>query len=594
MRYTDKDKEVNMFITTFAFKNLNKTTMKQFEFMFDKVEDFKNEFVHFIRQRIYKVSNNIPELIEIQQKIDNLHETEGKVSKDSEKKDELKELYRERRKILKKLPCLGFNSLKSDFMKSADLHYKIWLHDNIRSNACNEVISAYEKYLKGMGKEIHYQNYGNTNAIKSVRNIYPNGKKRSSAIQFEFKGKDVFVKIYDLSDDYLDKSEKHFKETGRVLTHKWLKIKLNINKKDLFQLELFNSPEYGESKLVRIWKNNKYEYRLQLSLKKISPKVQSIINPNYKVAIDFGTETAAVVRSDGEMFIEEIAPNIPRYTNKIAELDVYMEHSKIAMNPEFYRENGTRISKREAKEKGLIWVTSNRYKKAKNLRKTIYAKQARRRKKSNELTTKKIYTFGNEFATEDNNFKAWGMKICRMNEKAKKIYDNGIRKSDYPKQQSDRAVAQIPTRLESLCKQKHQSYEEITGLNLSTLNHFTGKNDLFTSLKDRIISFDETLVKDFDEAADFRDTFTSVEYNGKSYFLQRDLYAASKMLFCYYKIEKQTLKSGKEIEVKKWYFDNIGYSKWFDEVFYSNQEKYIFELMKRRYNGEKINGTILG
>ncbi len=594
MRFKKKDENNSMFITTCALTKLSEETIKQFEFMFYKIEDFKNEFVHFIKNKIYNVINQTPELLEIQNKIDILHRTEGSVSKEKEKKNELRQLYCGRNKILKQQKELNGLSLINEFMKSADMHYKIWLHDDARNNACRDVIASYEKWLKGEGKTIHYQNYGNTNSIKSKRNFTLDGKKRSTMIQFEFYNEEMYIKIFDLSEDYLKDAEKHLKETGKVLTHKWKKIKVNINKKDIFQQELFKDTEYGESKLTRVWKNNGYKYRLQISLKKTSPKVEKIEYTHHKVALDSGTETIAVVRNDGLMYIEELSPDTPRYVDKIADIDRYLDNSSRVVNPDFYRENGTRISNKEAKEMGLVWRKSNRYIKAEKQSKTIYAKLARKRKKNNENTTKNIIILGDNFITEDNNFKAWGMKRCRMSKKAKELYDNGIRKNDYTKQKQDRASAQIPARIKHLCEQKRLLYNEITGLELSTLNHFTGEHNIFTSLRNRVITLDESLISEGNNLENFSKTFGTIEYNGKSYILQRDLYAASKMLFCYYKIEKVKTKGGKEKEIKRWYFDNIGYTEWFNKVFYPKQEKYILKLIKEKLNGKEVNGTILG
>ena len=83
-----------------------------------------------------------------------------------------------------------------------------------------------------------------------------------------------------------------------------------------------------------------------------------------------------------------------------------------------------------------------------------------------------------------------------------------------------------------------------------------------------------------------------------SIILQRDLYAASKMLFCYVKKEKKTYvnKQGEEKEkiVDVWYFNQNKYEKFFDNIFYPAQEKYLKVLQEQLQNGVKLSGTIFG
>ena len=77
----------------------------------------------------------------------------------------------------------------------------------------------------------------------------------------------------------------------------------------------------------------------------------------------------------------------------------------------------------------------------------------------------------------------------------------------------------------------------------------------------------------------------------------KTVYAASKMIYCYSKMEKEkyTDKDGNEKTktVEHWYFDQEGYEKFFDEIFYPAQEVYIKQLIEDKKFGKHINGTIL-
>ena len=303
------------------------------------------------------------------------------------------------------------------------------------------------------------------------------------------------------------------------------------------------------------------------------------------------------------MYIEEVSPDTPRfaleYLTVKQEIDVRMRKE----NPERYKENGVPYSKKEAKELNLPkYKFSKNTIKLKKLVKTMCALMARKRKKNNEKTTKTIFELGNEFYIEKNNHKAWGMKRCRMNEIANKKYDNGIRRGDYTKQSQDRAVGQIPARLKGLCQQKKLSYNEINGINLSTYNHFTKQNDIFLKLNDRILTLNEKCVNNFDDEdknkiIPFKESISTINRNGKRYILQRNLYAASKMLYCY-KVEEKEKRINKKGEeymatVEKWYFDQEGYEEFFDKIFYPNQEKYLKQLEIQKRFGVEINETIL-
>lgn len=605
MRYRKKEeKNENMYVVDFAFKKLSKSTEKQFNLLFTKIEDYKNDFVNFINNRIDEIKKEDEEIKKIQDEIDLLHNTEGKVAKQEEKSDRLRELYKEKGKKIAPYYFdengkLNKYQLVKDFNAQASIEYNIYLHDDAKSYACQNVISSLEKWMKGEGKNIHTHKYGTTNAITSRRNINDEGKTRSTMIQFVFEGETLYVRMWDLNDEYIEKQKKNLKENKGLAYHKCKLIRLNVNRKDEYQNLIFKAPRYGNAKLVRIWKHNRYFYRVQISLKGISPIIGRYTHPHHRVGIDCGTETNAVVRDDGLMYIEEVSPDTPRCVEAIILKQQKRDNSIKILNPERYKENGVPYSKKEAKNLNLPnYVFSNNATKLRKEIKTMYAVNSRRRKKNNEKSAKNILELGDRFYIESNNFVAWKMKMCRMSKKAKAKYDNGIRKSDYPKQAQDRATAQIPARIKSVCTQKGLEYNVVKGLNLSTYNHFTKQNDIFTSLKDRIITLDEKCIDEENGIVSFDNTFSSIEYNGKKYILQRDLYAASKMIYCYSKMkkEKYTDKDGNEKTklVEHWYFDQEGYEKFFDEIFYPAQEAYIKQLIEDKKLGKHINGTILG
>lgn len=148
-------------------------------------------------------------------------------------------------------------------------------------------------------------------------------------------------------------------------------------------------------------------------------------------------------------------------------------------------------------------------------------------------------------------------------------------------------------RLKSLAEQLNLYYGRISGFHCTTYNHFTKQNDLFLHLTNRLVLLDTSDVgeKFKKVATNFSETFTKItDKNGKEYVLQRDLYAAAKMIYCIPRQEKA--KNGKIKTV--WEFDQKGFEKFFNEKFYPQHEKYIKQLIKEKSLGVNINGTILG
>ena len=140
---------------------------------------------------------------------------------------------------------------------------------------------------------------------------------------------------------------------------------------------------------------------------------------------------------------------------------------------------------------------------------------------------------------------------------------------------------------------------ELDNFNSSNYNHFTQENDLFIELNKRFITFkkDEDYIGDVaynETALKLIDTFGLVTHNGKRYILQRDLYASAKLLFIHKGKGKRLNKNGEEYETEVDIFDQNGFSRWFDEVFYPKHLEYLQTLIDQYNLNYDINGLILG
>lgn len=272
-------------------------------------------------------------------------------------------------------------------------------------------------------------------------------KKQGSA-SIVFNNGKAYYRIWDLRPEALEHifavwdedNQKFNTPSGNCPAHKYIEYEIYCDETDALQKQLMSNEYLGYTKLVKYWKKGKERFRVQINFEKTSPVVNSIKTHKGIVGVDWGTETVAVVRDDGFQEIIELTPNSPRVTERIKELDRYMNNSRVATNPTLYNSDGTvKFTKKEMKELGLKWEKSHRYIKARNERREIYRKNTELRKLNNNKTVKHdIIVLGNEFHTEFNPFNAWGMKTCRMSEKTREKYDTNNRK-DYTKQIHDRA-----------------------------------------------------------------------------------------------------------------------------------------------------------
>ena len=601
MRLNNNVDNGKMMIITCGFEGSKKSRDRAFNTMFYYNTKYKNKCVKIIKEMYDNLLEENPELKKIQDRITELEEKDGKVSKEKEKVEELRELYYKRRRIILSNEQFSTKQLKKKFYTDISYTYSIYMDSDEKNYAVQNVLASFEKFLKGEGKDLREHRYNEEMAIVNQNKYKENGNRNNVKTSIEFIDGKPYLSTYDIGKNYIKKCERNIAQGKKIPNHKKKLYALHISEKDAYNMKIYSATSFGQTKICRMWKNGKWKYYVQISIKETSPIVKKMPTSKCAIGVDIGTETAAYCSRDGHMGIEMLAKDSPRTTEKVNSYKKAASRSILANNKEAVDENGVFLSRKERKKRNIELNKSKRYIKLQRRVRDISAHNKRRRKTDNLKVSKNILIHGNEVFTEDNNIKAWGMKRGKMNRIARKKYDNGVRANDYTPQIQDHAPGQVQARIKSVCESKGMPYHQIKGLDISTLNHFTGKNDLFTSLKDRIVLVnpDKRLIGDDFSTADFIETFANVEYNGKKYLLQRDLYASAKMLFCYEVSEQKEVKDKKTgekkvIEVTKWVFDREGFSKFFDEIFYPIQEKYIIDLYRRVQNGEQFSGTILG
>lgn len=602
----ERRKVSNMFCSVHAIYKLTKQQQDGLRTQFYYLYLFKNAFTNYMWQYINEILDTDEEFRNAIHDLNIAYKFDG-VSIDEE---DVSSSITDLRKIIKTKVKDQYNILsgkrKSEFKEKLDYIYNWYLPDDVQSSAMDDVIDAFNLYFfTKRCKGVHHVNYQDVLGMYAKANISASGKANSTSTVIKRVGDKLYVKLRDVSNRaYRELFEPYYnQETGKVsrsrMTYRYYWAEIFCDKNDILQKCLLegNTYELGAKQITRYRKNGTWKYRIHVGVERLSPAVAEITNQHHKIGVNAQTETVAYVRDDGEQEIIELSPNTPRMTQKIIELDRYLDNSRRATNPLMYNEDGTNKSKEQCAEEGLSWVKSNRYIRGANKRADEYRLIREERKRNNLRDAKYIFQQGDEFLLDNNRFTAWKAKQGRMNKNSQAKYSRDNRQ-DYTKICYDRASASVTTRLQQLSDLKGVKCEKIQYFDITSYNPYTGQNDLFLSLKQRLILFDEQYVGDKfkDRVYNFSNTFGIIQDDkGNKYVVQRDLFGASKMLYLTKRIEKRKSKYGNDTyDHEIWEFDRDGYIEFFENVFYPKHKKYLQELIKARNLGIDLNGSILG
>lgn len=597
--------------------NQNKTFTKIFNLM----TDYKNGYIKSVWKQLNEYAEQDEQFKNSLYLVQNQNKLYGKTVNKEELDEQVTEAYLYLGSLLYKKegenrPTISLSEMKKNYMKNASRKYNIWLADDMRDYALTNVNTGFQRLMsiKFRGQNVQCKTYDKLLSIQS-KPIY--SKKKDGSINIDEQGSlrityidnEPYLKICDYSnsgmkhifDVYDEENDIFTTKSGYKPNCKWTYLRLHYNKKDDLQRQIIENNYIGCTKLSRIYKKGKWRYFVQINFEHLSPIIANMNFENHKVAINVNTEMVAIVRDDGLQDIIERTPNTPRTVEEIDVLAQKMDNSRKALNPNLYKEDGQiKYTKKEMKELGLNWELSNNYKRYKKERKELYRLLSDERKRNNEILAKYIIQLGNEFVIDNNEFKAWQMKINRMSKGSQKRFDNGIRKSnDYADQIQNTAPGMFTARVEDICKQSQLPLIKLSTFSSSTYNHYTQAFDIFLKLNQRFLTFkkQENYVSDeiYNETAvQFINTLNIIEKDNKRCLVQRDVYAASKMLFITQKQKTITTKNGYKKEITVDVFDQENYSKWFDEVFYPKHIEFIKDYIKKYNLDIDINGLILG
>ena len=344
---------------------------------FELARQIYNIMVHAELKKLEKLKHSAP-YQEIQKRIQTLDWS------NQEDKSELRQLYKERKKLLK---TSGFT--ERGFKTEIEKYYKHF-NENIGSNVAVHGISpqvwaAFEKVLFNKeGKKVHYKRYGD---ISSLRGYSVAGKSGGVEIMFR----------------------------GTYIEWKGLKLPLKLSPSNTYEREML-SYRIKYVRLLRKPGKQKDRWYAQLVLEgkpvvKRDPANGKPVHPigNGAVGLDIGPQTLAYSASS-EANLVELADQVQNIEQTKRRLQRKLDRSRRATNPDNYANDGT--IKRGIK---LTHNKSKRYRKIQKELKYIQHCQAETRKRQHTQLANHLLSLGDCFYVEK---MAWPSLTHRAKETA--------------------------------------------------------------------------------------------------------------------------------------------------------------------------------
>lgn len=251
------------------------------------------------------------------------------------------------------------------------------------------VWAAWNDYLYGKGKNIHFKKRGELNTIEySI---------------VSSNGKDVFIGL----DVNLKERLIRCKLNGSNGTKaQWMTIKIG-NGKELTRYERealkINPSDIRTITIAKKNRGSKRKYYVQLTFRGKHFDKGRCLGAG-QVGIDIGPSTVAVSSLQG-VRIDKLASKIDNIEHEKWIIQRKLDRSRRASNPQNYNVDGT--IKRGVK---LVWVNSERYKKLSIQLRELYRRQAAVRKAQHIELANELLSLGDVFIVENNPIKQWAAK----------------------------------------------------------------------------------------------------------------------------------------------------------------------------------------
>ena len=263
--------------------------------------------------------------------------------------------------------------------------------------------AAMQKCLFGNGKKLHYKKYDSWTSMAS------DGKSGIRMVNKD--GKTLFSRENN-EEIWINMSV----PKGRTLL-----MPVVIDNTDLYKIEMLSR----KAKIIRITRKlcgSKYKYYVQITVEG-APAIKydtegNVKHPvgNGKVGMYIDTTSVTLALENGDIETISLQHN-NKTSEKIAQIQKYMDSSRRAMNPDNYNEDGTIKNGIivDGKKRKLHWNESNGYKRAKNKLKNLYRIEAENRTLERHILANKILSYGDTFIVNDYPFQYAAMKKKEIN-----------------------------------------------------------------------------------------------------------------------------------------------------------------------------------
>lgn len=380
----------------------------------------------------YKFMTETRKYRELKEKVKELYNL-----KDKQNQKELKETYKILNEMYKEYR-LNEYSLHAD-IKDMQNHFKENIDAFTAQKIATRVWKAIEDLLFGDGETVHFKKYGDLDSLE--------GKSNKTGIRFK----------------------------DNTLLWNGLKVPVKIDYKNPYEYQAMQD-EICYCRIKRKFVRGKYKYYFQLILKGVPPmkinkegEIKRELGSG-AVGLDIGTQTIAIV-SNNDVKLLELADRVQNIEDEKRRILRYMDRSKRANNLDNYNENGT-IKKQGNKK--VIWIKSNKYKKAQNKLKEMYRKQADIREYQHQLLSNYIISLGDIIKVEDMNYKGLQARAKKTEKNEKGKYK---KKKRFGKSLANKAPAKLLTLIDNKLKYWNMSLIKVDTreVKASQYNHLNGE-----------------------------------------------------------------------------------------------------------------------
>lgn len=367
---------------------------------FKIMEHLYNSLVSFELKKLHRVQQT-PEYREL-----------DKLIQDTPK-DKRKPLYNKRTKLLRDNGFSEYDFI--DDITNMQKHFVEHIAAQIAHKTASDVWRAFDKYLYGNGKSVHFKRRGTLDSIANKK--CGNGMSYSDHC-FTWSG-------------------------GRCTNAIKLTIKVAYPQTDYEREMLTHECKYF--RVVRKWVKNRFKYYLQLTLDGNSYIKKKHFVKEGRVGIDIGTQSIAIASEHG-VHLYELANRVNTNHKRMLYLQRKMDSSRRSTNPDNYNPDGT--IRRGIK---LRWTYSNHYKRYAAQVRQLQRKNADIRKLQHYELANEILQMGNEIYVEPMEYKALQKRAKETTVNAKGRYN---RKKRFGKSLANKAPATLILILESKLKNR--------------------------------------------------------------------------------------------------------------------------------------------